>query len=66
MGDIEQGNCQTCGKEGPMTRTYWYYDIKCECHSPEHFEIVWHCHDCQPIEPTKTTVSKKPTRHRTN
>jgi hypothetical protein len=56
MGDIETGKCQVCGKEGAVQRTYFRYDIKCECHSPNHFEIVWHCATCEPKEPIETKI----------
>ena len=57
-GEVEFGKCDYCGKEGPMNRKYFHYPIKCECHSPQHFEIKWHCNDCFPVEPetTKLTV----------
>ena len=50
-GCIEHGLCQYCGYSGPINRKYYYYGIKCECHSPEHFEIVWHCDKCEPKDP---------------
>ncbi len=58
---LEWGKCQYCDQEGPINRTYFRYDIKCECHSPQHFEIVWHCNDCEPKEPkeTKLTINTK-------
>ena len=60
-GEVEFGKCDYCGKEGPMNRKYFHYPIKCECHSPQHFEIRWHCNDCFPVEPetTKLTVKTK-------
>lgn len=58
-GDIEYGKCETCGKEAPLQRTYWHYDIKCECHSPSHFEMKRHCAACAPAEPTITSVIMK-------
>ncbi|MEK6829047.1 MAG: hypothetical protein AABY15_02890 [Nanoarchaeota archaeon] len=51
MGDTEIGTCEICKKEGPVQRTYFHYDFKCECHSPNHFEIVWHCSECEPKKP---------------
>lgn len=61
MGQIMIGKCQICGKENvPLKRKYYYYGLKCECHSPEHFEIVEHCKDCIPKPPKKTTISIKP------
>lgn len=58
-GDIEVNVCSTCKKTKPVSRKYYHYDIKCECHSPDHFEIVWYCEDCQPKEPTETKVTFK-------
>lgn len=60
MGDIEVGRCKICGKEDiPINRKYYHYDIKCECHSPQHFEIVYHCNDCEPKEPYETKITLK-------
>ncbi len=56
MGDSEFGKCGVCGKEKQLTRTYFYYNIQCECHSPQHFEMVAHCRDCVPKEPKETRV----------
>ena len=53
---IEHGKCDVCGKEGPVKRTYYHYDILCECHSPSHFELVKHCENCMPVEPETTNV----------
>ena len=52
--DIEFGKCDICGKEENLERTYFEYDINCECHSPKHFELVSHCKDCVPSMPTET------------
>jgi len=65
MSNSEQGTCQVCGKENNgIQRTYYYYGIKCECHSPEHFEIVYHCNTCVPNPPSKTTLNLSPTTER--
>ena len=56
MSVIEYGKCEVCGKEGVLFRAYFHYGFKCQCHSPEHFEIVRHCADCIPQRPTKTKV----------
>jgi hypothetical protein len=56
-GEVEWGTCSLCKKEGPINRTYYHYSIKCECHSPQHFEIVYHCNDCEPVEPKVTKIS---------
>ena len=55
-GDIECGVCDICKNKRDLKRTYYRYDIKCECHSPQHFELVCHCKNCTPIEPTETKV----------
>ena len=55
-GACEFGKCEICGKETCLQRTYFSYDIKCECHSPNHFELVRHCKDCIPTEPRETKV----------
>jgi hypothetical protein len=60
-GDVEFGNCKICKKEDiPINRRYYHYDIKCECHSPNHFEIVYHCNNCEPKPPQKTQIWIKP------
>jgi len=56
-GSYEFGLCQYCKKEKPLQRTYFEYAIKCECHSPNHFELVYHCSDCIPIEPKETKIT---------
>ena len=56
MGAIEYGICEVCLKEGPLVRTYYHYDIKCECHSPNHFELVRHHEECIPKEPAFTRI----------
>ena len=55
MGDINVTKCNMCGKVAQVNRKYYHYNIQCECHSPNHFEIVEHCRECVPFEP-KTTV----------
>lgn len=60
QGEIEVGKCECCGKENvTLMRTYFRYPFKCECHSPEHFILVRHCEDCEPIEPRETKVVLK-------
>jgi hypothetical protein len=56
MSVIEYGKCEVCGKENVLKRTYFRYGFKCQCHSPEHFEIVRHCADCVPQKPLETKV----------
>lgn len=58
-GEIEFDKCEVCGKETELQRTYFRYDVKCECHSPNHFELVRHCIDCVPEEPKYTKISVK-------
>lgn len=55
--EIETGSCQYCDYQGPINRTYFRYDINCDCHSPQHLEIVWHCDECEPKEPTLTKIT---------
>ena len=57
--DIEFGVCSICRKEKELQRTFYYYDLKCECHSPSHFEIIHHCGDCKPREPVETKLTVK-------
>jgi hypothetical protein len=58
-GNIEFGKCEICGKMKVLQRTYFNYNIKCECHSPNHFELVIHCADCIPTEPVETKIVLK-------
>lgn len=50
-GDLEYGKCNYCDHLGSVTRKYYNYGIKCLCHSDEHFQIVWHCNNCEPQDP---------------
>ena len=59
MGEIEQNKCTMCGIVAIVQREYYHYDIKCECHSPNHFEIVWYCKNCTPEEPKTTRIHIK-------
>ena len=55
----ETGWCDICNKYGPVTRTYYYYDIKCECcqtSNGKHFEVVRTCADCAPSPPRKIGI----------
>lgn len=56
MYECESCKCGICGKEAILSRKYYYYPIKCECHSPCHFELVCHCSTCTPVEPKETRV----------
>ena len=39
-------------KKKQVSRKYYYYNADCECCSGDtHFEIVYYCKDCKPIEP---------------
>lgn len=58
-GCCEYGKCEVCGKEGILIRTYFRYDIQCECHSPNHYEMVRHCPTCVPSEPEVTKIHLK-------
>ena len=58
-GDIEYGECELCGRDAQLYRTYWRYNIKCECHSPSHFEMKVHCATCTPAEPINTKIILK-------
>jgi len=59
-GEIEFGMCEVCGKEkAQLQRTYFRYDIKCECHSPNHFSLVIHCKDCVAVESEETHIRMK-------
>ena len=58
-GSIEYGKCEVCGKEAELQRTYWHYNIKCQCHSPSHFEFKRHCSNCIPVEPKETRILLK-------
>lgn len=58
--DQEIGTCNVCRKENViLQRKYYHYDIKCECHSPNHFVIVFHCMDCEPIESDTMSIHLK-------
>lgn len=51
------GKCDICGNKAALNRKYYYYGIKCKCHSPEHFELVCYCNDCKDkVKPPKRTV----------
>ncbi len=56
-GESEFGKCEVCKTETHLQRTTFHYDIKCECHSPNHFITIRHCSNCKPVEPKNTTVT---------
>lgn len=58
-GSIMYGICDICGKESILKRKYYNYHVKCQCHSPYHFEIVEYCSNCTPIEPYETKLFMK-------
>jgi hypothetical protein len=60
MAQGEYGKCEICGKESNLIRKYYYYSIKCECHSNWHFEVVRHCEKCNPKPPEKTLIYVSP------
>lgn len=52
-GECEYGECEVCGKEAYLSRTYFYYPIHCECcgskdkyGQKQHFVMVRHCDEC--------------------
>ena len=56
--DMIIGSCDICGKENVnLSKKIYHYPIKCQCHTPLHFEVVYHCEDCQPVEPELTNIS---------
>ena len=55
-GSCEFGICDICKKETYLQRTYFRYNIKCECHYPYHVEVVYHCMNCIAIEPKETKI----------
>ena len=60
--ESEWGKCDCCGEERGLGRTYFRYDIDCECcNGKEHFEIVYHCGYCEPTDPgfRKIKLSKE-------
>ena len=56
---MEIGKCDICGKTEAVERKYYHYDINCECHSPNHLEMVKYCKDCEPKEPRETKITFK-------
>jgi len=53
------GQCGICKTYTQLNRTYFHYDIKCECHSPYHFDLVEHCKNCIPKQPNETKINLK-------
>ena len=60
-GCQEFGKCDICGKENFLERTYFHYNIPCECCGDKedgkdmHFELVCHCENCIPDIPRYIT-----------
>lgn len=65
MAEQEYGICECCYKEAPLTRTYFYYNLPCECcgctidGKHYHSEMVSHCKDCVPDIPERLHVSMR-------
>ena len=51
------GKCDCCGEYGQLYRTYFHYNIKCQCHSPNHFIVKDHCKMCVPVEPFEQKIT---------
>lgn len=58
-GEIMIGKCMYCMRMSNLERTYFHFNIKCECHSPNHFESVEHCVACKPKMPSFTSILLK-------
>ena len=65
MGDIEFDKCDICGKESQIERTYFYYNIPCECcycnidNKDMHFVLIRHCSKCIPDIPIDIKIIQK-------
>lgn len=62
-GDIEYGSCDICKTQGPLSRKYYRYDVKCECcnaKDDDHLEIIRHCSECDPRPPRQISVMIAP------
>lgn len=64
MDDIKYDvfdKCDMCGEYTNVARTYYTYDIHCDCCSDwGHIERVCYCENCVPSPPTKITVKMRP------
>jgi hypothetical protein len=63
MGESEYGKCDICEKDNYLTRRYYKYPIKCDCcnsKQDDHFEIVYHCTECEPRPPRSVKVNIMP------
>ena len=52
------GTCDICKQNNvKLIRTYFQYpNIKCNCHSPNHFVLIDHCINCIPKEPEEQKI----------
>jgi len=60
MDEVMYGKCDCCGKSARLKRTYFYYDVQCDCRickEDKHFELVNHCKDCNPTAPSTIQVT---------
>jgi hypothetical protein len=64
MSDAIMGICPYCNLEKHLMRTYFYYDIECECHAGKHYVMVDHCEECAAKEPALTKVIVKTSKLR--
>lgn len=64
MSEKEIGTCSICDAvQVPVSRKYYYYNIKCMCCNDidsAHFEICYHCEFCVPKPPSTIKVNIKP------
>lgn len=62
--ETEAGTCSICKKRtSSINRKYYYYDIECDCcnsKSDDHFELVFHCENCEPVPPSRVTCVLSP------
>ena len=50
-GEVLSGTCGRCGKKGTLIRRKRDFPgIKCECHSPNHFDLKLLCEDCNKLD----------------
>lgn len=59
-GTVEIAICDICGNLKPVNRKYYKYDIKCDCCSCHHHELIRHCNECVPKPPNKVSVELHP------
>lgn len=57
---VNIGRCEVCGKEDVVLRsTRFHYNIPCDCHVNNHFDLIQHCENCVPKRPEFTKVFLK-------